>query len=550
VRRGSRAGAVAAALIALATAAPASAQQARIAYSSHLGLRTIAADGSDMRQLTNTGDELGDAEPAFSPDGQSVAFVRHALAEDHDHDDDQRVWIVRGDGTEPRPVTARPSARRYESGPAFSPDGRHLAFAQLRVGRTGVVASIVVVDLADGTRRAVHSESGEDDEPYSILEQPAWSPSGDSLLFTRSTLGDEGPDFRPSIHVVPAAGGEARRLVVDASHGTWSPDGARIAYSAIHDRLGERCAEECVPSGELYVANADGSNPTRLTTSRADDADPSWSGDGERIAFSSDRNTRRGEGRDGPRELYSVRPDGSCLTWLTNGTADSAAPAFQPGRGLSSDPGGCGPGPREPLVETDTTKLESFKRFPVWWLGRVAPNGLMLGDAFLGSRLVSLAYDDCSHFDPDACGDPLDVTTWDLCTPGRHFEVDHGRNRFSLFRGALLHVHGDDELGETTLYTHRLRVALATQSGRAAGTSVVDVLRPVGGERTPGAAFPSARLPRDFWRQISRVTELYRRLGSSAAVAKRLHLQRSVVVQRLAVGRRLAQLGVKRRLGC
>ena len=46
-------------------------------------------------------------------------------------------------------------------------------------------------------------------------------------------------------------------------------------------------ADACPPNGEIYVVNADGTGPTRLTTSKADDEHPSWSPDGSRIAFAS-----------------------------------------------------------------------------------------------------------------------------------------------------------------------------------------------------------------------------------------------------------------------
>ena len=551
-----------AALAALAAAAPASSQlppleprpvptaeRARIAYVAGLGLRTIAADGSDMRQVTSRGDEYGDQDPVWSPDGRSIAFVRHRFAENDEHDDDARVWIVRQDGSGARPVSTTPSSSRYESDPVWSPDGREIAFVQFKSGRRRAVTSIVAVNFADGTRRTVHTEVSGEDGPVPFFESPAWSLDGAAILFGRSTYGDGDEDPQPALHVVPAAGGEARRLIGDALHGAWSPDGGRIAYAALHDRFGATCnEEECTASGEIYVANADGSDPKRLTESRADDSEPSWSGDGQRIVFHSDRNSKLIESEESSREIYSIRPDGTCLTWLTNGTADSRSPAVQAGGGLSSDPDGCGPSAREPLVETDTRKLDAFKRFPLWWFGRVAPNGLMLNDPYLGGRLAGLVYYDCSRFDPNECGDPVHVTNWNLCASGPHLDVDGGRNRLSLFHGALLHVDGND--GTANLYTHRTRVEVQGAGGHPPPEAVLDMLRPLRGERAPGAAFPSTRLPRTTWAEVNQVAALLRRLGTAAAVGKRLHLRRSVIVQRIKLGRSLARLGVKRRLGC
>ena len=72
--------------------------------------------------------------------------------------------------------------------------------------------------------------------------------------------------------------------------------------------------------------DADGGHPRRLTENEGSDEDPSWSADGTRIAFQSDRNL------PGSRsfEVYSIRADGGCLTWLTNGSAVSENPDWSP----------------------------------------------------------------------------------------------------------------------------------------------------------------------------------------------------------------------------
>jgi TolB protein len=64
-----------------------------------------------------------------------------------------------------------------------------------------------------------------------------------------------------------------------ASSPSWSPDGGKIAFES--DRDGS--------DSEIYVMNADGSDVTQLTNNNASDGSPSWSPDGERIAFVSDR---------------------------------------------------------------------------------------------------------------------------------------------------------------------------------------------------------------------------------------------------------------------
>ena len=91
----------------------------------------------------------------------------------------------------------------------------------------------------------------------------------------------------------------------------WSPDGQRIAFDS--DRDG---------NWEIYVMNADGSGVTRLTSHSADDDSPAWLPDGQHIAFKSNRN--------GNWEIYVVHLDGSGLMNLTNHPAGDRMPAWSP----------------------------------------------------------------------------------------------------------------------------------------------------------------------------------------------------------------------------
>ena len=90
---------------------------------------------------------------------------------------------------------------------------------------------------------------------------------------------------------------------------SWSPDGTRIVFFSQRDN-----------NQEIYAMNADGTHQMRLTDNPASDAEPSWSPDGQYIAFASDR--------DGNSEIYKMNTDGSDQIRLTDNPASENFPSW------------------------------------------------------------------------------------------------------------------------------------------------------------------------------------------------------------------------------
>ena len=99
----------------------------------------------------------------------------------------------------------------------------------------------------------------------------------------------------------------------DDSDPSWSPDGRRIAFTSDRDPGGDT---------DIYVIDADGSNLTRLITHRASDSKPAWSPDGRHIAFVSRR--------AGYPNIFVMNADGSSQINLTPDPGNKTDPAWSP----------------------------------------------------------------------------------------------------------------------------------------------------------------------------------------------------------------------------
>jgi Tol biopolymer transport system component len=259
------------------------------------------ADGTNRQQWTQNGGD--DSTPVWSPDGRRIAFVSQ-------RDGNREIYTMpvplsadQGAIDGPGQVNITQSAADDWT-PAWSPDGRQIAFASIRQGNWEVF-----IANADGSGLVQVTDDGTGNM------SPVWSPDGQTLAYASKRDGNWEIYTMPAPNV-PGARGEQRRLT--ASEGNdlspvYSPQGDRIAFES--NREG---------NVEIYVMGANGANPQNLThTPSADDHGPVWSPDGQRLLFYSNRT--------GNWDLFVMSATGENVINLTNTPdIDELAPAWRP----------------------------------------------------------------------------------------------------------------------------------------------------------------------------------------------------------------------------
>ncbi len=282
--------------------------------------------------------EVGDGRLSWSPDGKNISFVDRKSPKDP-----PSIWSLSLDTLEKKHMTTPEVGSYGDYWAAFSPDGHYLAFVRISE-RTR--PALYVIDLPRGEPKLVTDSNS----PL----QPCWTADSREIVFTSFRVTGEAALWRIFVD-----GGEPRRVPVRGElvsqptvsrnrlayvsetrdSNTWkldlteresmkppleplfpwssgdldqriSPDGSRIAL-----------ASATSGSLEIWVCNADGTKPMKLTDMKAGSTgSPNWSPDGKNIAFDSTKS--------GSNDIYVVNGEGGPVRRITTDPSDDVVPRW------------------------------------------------------------------------------------------------------------------------------------------------------------------------------------------------------------------------------
>jgi dipeptidyl aminopeptidase/acylaminoacyl peptidase len=195
-----------------------------------------------------------------------------------------RLWLVHADGSDLSPVTAADSAH-YISDPAWAPDGRSMVAFDWHGDAMGrAVGHLSIVDLDGNLHPLTRDEA--------LYGNPKWSPDGKRIAYARAKDRVDWSVPEPELWVMDADGSNPRKLTsLTGGQVAWSPDGRRLLAW-------------CQEGGSLCTANVDGTDVRQVPNSSGV-FEFAWSPDGQRLAFQAANEQSHGW------HVGTMRADGS-----------------------------------------------------------------------------------------------------------------------------------------------------------------------------------------------------------------------------------------------
>jgi len=256
----------------------------------------------------------------------------------------EQICIVNADGSGYRRLTTEDDARHYY--PSVAPDGQSVIYSAYSFQTKRY--EIYELSLITNETRVLTYAFGD-------LNAPEISPDGTTIAFTRFYLDPE----KPTTWIMDRDGSDLRQVAdVRAWDPTWSPDGSAILFACYLNSMSQLCIINVDGTGlhqvgnfpllrgrsdwsvqdmivtysgrrwerELFIMNSDGSNQRQISPVGGNSQGPSFSPDGQWIAFTSyyDRYEVNG------CEIYIMRVDGTDVRRLTNNDYCDYQPRWGP----------------------------------------------------------------------------------------------------------------------------------------------------------------------------------------------------------------------------
>jgi Tol biopolymer transport system component len=271
----------------------------------HIMQADLAAAGNAAISVVNPTPGGGSSSPlTFTIAADTLVFTSARLLNGNDAANAaENIWSMNSNGSNPAPLTNLTALNANSMSAAWSPDGSKVAFLSLRAldgsnSKSPNGPFNIWVMNADGSNpTAITKLTATAASAFDL----AWSPDNSAIAFAspRALDGSDAvdPNQTSNIWVISADGSKLKPLthlsafICDSRRPTWSPDGSKIAYDSERVLDGTDNGANTNSTPNIWIMNADGTNPTPVTrlTNGAITINGAWSPDGSRIAFSSQR---------------------------------------------------------------------------------------------------------------------------------------------------------------------------------------------------------------------------------------------------------------------